>query len=152
MARKLGLQALRELAAGVARDVVGAIAVDNASLVDANYPVAPAINCAGFDTIMVGVEIVGGASPTITVEALFRDAEAADGARWKRFLLGAKDGITAIATPISEDTGALVPAGAFAELRVYGHPLVFLRASAVANAGSTTSWKILALPGRKSAR
>ena len=150
MARKHGLRPLGELAAGYARDEAATIAADNSTLSDANYPVAKAINCKGFDTILVGAEIVGGASPTITFEALFRDAEAADGSRWKRFLLGAKDGITAAASPAAEDTGALGNNSDFAELRVYGHELVFLRAKAVANAAGTTAWKCLVMPGRRS--
>ena len=60
-------------ALSLARTVTGVIAADNASLIDANYPIASGIDCTGFDTIFVGVEIAGGTAPTATIEALFRD-------------------------------------------------------------------------------
>jgi hypothetical protein len=82
----------------------------------------------------------------MTVEALFRDGEAPDGARWKRLLLGAPPGVT-LAALANETTGSLT-GGSFVELRVFGAKQVFLRISAVANATSTTAWKILGMPGR----
>lgn len=145
MARKTGL--FEEVS--IARDISGVIAADSATLTDANIPLAGAIQCRGFDTILVGVEIAGGAGPTATIEALFRDAEAADGSRWKRRLFGARDGITALASPAAEDTGALAANSDFIELRVHGAPLVFLRVKAVTNAAGTTSMKILVQPGRR---
>lgn len=122
------------------------IAADNTSLTDANIPPSQATDCTGYDTIFVGVEITAGTSPTMTLEALYRDAEAADGSRWKRMLLGARPGVTlgALAT---EDTGAL-DGTSFVELRTYGFKLVFIRIKAVANSTNTTAWKILGLPGR----
>lgn len=146
MARKVGLRPVFE--PGVAREATALLAADSATLSDANFPVAAAISCQGFDTIFVGAEIVAGAGPTMTVEALFRDAEAADGSRWKRLLLGAKDGITALASPASEDTGALGSNSDFAELRVFGAALVYLRIKAVASAAGTTAWKILVCGGK----
>lgn len=140
MARKEGL---RRDAPGIARSASAAIAAENASLTDSNYPVAQALQCQGFDTILVGVEITGGSSPTMTIEALVRDAEAADGLRWKRII----SGIAYEGTPSAADTGAL-DGTAFAELPVYGASSVMLRVKAVANSGSTTAWKILVLPGR----
>lgn len=132
---------------GIARSATAVIAAENATLNDANYPVAQALNCEGFDSIFVGVEVTGGASPTMTIEVLVRDEEAADGARWKRILLGAKEGITPIAAPVAEDTGAL-DGTAFVELRVFGAKKVMLRIKAVANAAGTTAWKILVFGGR----
>lgn len=147
MARSLGIRDN----VGVAREISGVIAADSATLTDVNIPPAQGLNCAGFDTILVGVEITAGTNPTATIEALFRDEEAADGSRWKRILLGAPDGVTAIAAPAAETTGALTGAS-FVELRVFGHPLVFLRVTAVTSSGSTTNLKILVAPGRKRAR
>ena len=145
MARPL---ALSNLAPCELRSIAGVIAADSATLTDANFPVASGVCCAGFDTILVGVEITAGTSPTATIEALFRDNDAPDGSRWKRLLLGARDGITAVGTPAAEDTGALAQNSDFVELRVYGAQLVFLRVKAVGSAGSTTNLKILAMPGR----
>jgi hypothetical protein len=128
------------------RSASAALAADSATLTDANFPVAGAIDCSGFDSILVGVEITAGTNPTETIVALFRDAEAADGARWKRLLLGAAPGVTATALA-NETTGALTGTS-FAELRVFGAKQVFLRIAAVANESSTTAWKILGMPGR----
>lgn len=135
----------------IARDISGAIAADSATLNDTNFPLLGAIQCRGFDTIFVGVEIAGGSSPTATIEALFRDAEAPDGSRWKRRLFGAREGVTAIASPVAEDTGALGANSDFVELRVHGAPLIFLRVKAVTNAAGTTGMKILVQPGRRRA-
>lgn len=128
------------------REATAIIAADSATLTDANFPVASAIDCTGFDTILVGVEITAGVSPSMTIEALFRDAEAPDGARWKRALLGSRPGVTAGALA-NETTGAL-DGLSFVELRVFGAKQVFLRISAVANAAGTTAWKILGIPGQ----
>jgi hypothetical protein len=132
------------------RSATAAIAADSGTLTDANIPPAQALDCWGFDSIFVAVEITGGASPTMTVEALFRDADAADGSRWERLMLGARDGVTAAALA-NENTGALAPNANPVELRVFGARSVFLRITAVANAGSTTAWKIIAMPGKKRA-
>lgn len=128
------------------RSGAGAIAADSATLSDANFPPAEAIDCTGYDSILVGVDVDGGASPTMTIEALVRDENAADGARWKRLLLGAAPGVT-LAALANETTGALAP-GNLAELRVFGAKQVFLRATAVANSGGTTGWRILGIPGK----
>lgn len=130
---------------GVARDISGVIAADSATLTDANFPAASAFACSGLDTIIVAVEITAGTNPTATIEALFRDSEAPDGQRWVRILLGAAPGVTATALA-APTTGALLN-GQAAELRVFGHPKVFLRVSAVTNATSTTNMKILVKPG-----
>jgi hypothetical protein len=145
MARKTGQ--LRTGETTVARSATAVIAADNSTLTDANIPPAQGLDCSGYDTIFVGVEITAGSSPTMTLEALFRDADAADGARWGRYLLGSAPGVTD-GSLAAETTGALASNTQWAELRVYGHPLVFLRVTAVANSGSTTSWKILARPGQ----
>src|SRR5688572_27523259 len=107
------------------RTIVGAIAAESATLSDANYPVANAINCARFDTIWVNVEIAAGTNPTATLEVLIRDEDAADGARWKRMLVGAPPGVT-LAAAASQKTTALTGA-AFYEVRVEGRSLVQLR-------------------------
>lgn len=128
---------VRELAAGV-------IAADNATLLDANIDPTLAVSCAGYDSLMVGCEIDGGSSPTLTVEALFRDASAPDGSRWKRMLHGARPGVT-LGALAAEDTGAL-DGTKLVELRVHGHSLVYFRVSAVGSATSTTGGRILVMP------
>lgn len=145
MARKTGQ--LRTGETTVVRSASAIIAADSATLTDANFPVAQALDCTGFDTILVGVEITAGTNPSMTLEALFRDADAADGSRWGRMLLGAAPGVTATALA-NETTAALASNVAWCELRVFGHPSVMLRITAVANAASTTAWKILARPGQ----
>ena len=65
-------------------------------------------------------------------------------------LLGAAPGVTATALA-APTTGALV-AGQAAELRVFGHPLVFLRVTAVANSASTTNMKVLVRGGAPRAK
>ena len=125
------------------------IAADPTALTDANYPVvlAPhatngtgAIDCTGFETILVKVSITAGTNPTMTLEALFRDADAADGSRWVRRV----NGSGAITTP------ALVSDVQEAELYVDGWPIVYPRITAVANATSTTAWAIYVRPGKRS--
>lgn len=145
MARKSGALYARETS--VLRTIAGVIAADNATLTDANIPPASGIDCSGFDTVLIGVEITGGSSPTMTVEALFYDPDAADGSRWSRYLLGAPPGVT-LAALAAETTGALPSNGQFVELRVFGHSKVFFRVTAVTNSGSTTAAKILGRPGR----
>lgn len=129
-----------------ARAIAGVIAADSGTLTDANIDPTKAIDCSGFETIFVGVEIAAGANPTATIEALTRDPDAADGSRWKRLLLGAPPGVT-LSALANENTGAL-DGTALAELRVHGRSQVFLRVTAVTNAGGTTSMTILAMPGR----
>lgn len=149
MARKSGglfsgeVSILRELPAGV-------IAADSTTLSDANFPPANGIDCSGLDTIFVGVEIDGGTNPTLTVEALFYDASAADGSRWRRILLGAAPGVT-LGSLANETSGALAfttNALQFVELRVFGHSKVFFRATNAGSATSTTGGRILGFPGR----
>lgn len=133
----------------------GVIVADNAVLTDANIDPTLVLDCWGFDTIFVGVEITAGTNPTMTIEPLFRDEDAADangggaGCRWKRLAMGARDGFTLAAALAAEDSGALAPDALPVELRVYGHRKVFLRIKAVANPTSTTGYKIIAMPGRR---
>lgn len=121
-----------------AREGSTAIAADNATLTDANIPPSEALDGQSFETIWVRVAIDGGASPTMTLEALFRDEDAPDGARWVRN----RDATGVLTTP------ALAPGQAF-ELTIDGWAKVFLRVTAVANAGGTTGWKILVRPGKR---
>jgi hypothetical protein len=131
----------------VAREATALLAIDSATLTDTNIPPAQGLCCLQYDTILVATEIVAGTNPTMTVEALIRDAEAADGARWKRMLLGARPGVT-LGAIANETTGALGNNSDLVELRVFGAELVFLRITAVANATSTTAWKILVMGGQ----
>ena len=132
-----------------ARSAATAIAADNASLVDANYDPTKGIDCFGYDTIFVGVDITGGTSPTATIEPLFRDSsDAPDGGRWFRIKCGVPEGVTPAAAA-NLTTGALTPNADFQELKVFGCRDVFLRISAVGGTtGTTTAWKILIMPGK----
>lgn len=144
MARPTGLQPGRF---GIARSATALIVADNATLTDANIPPAQGINCHGLDSIFVTCDITGGASPTLTVEPLFYDIDAADGSRWRRLSLGALPGVTAAAVAIQTPV-ALTPLTTAVEFQTFGHTNVFLRITAVANPGSTTAWSILVMPGR----
>jgi hypothetical protein len=128
-----------------ARVKSGVIAADSATLTDANIPPASAFDCRGYQTIWLGVEIAGGTNPTATIEVLVRDEEAADGARWKRLLVGSPDGVT-LGSAASAKTPTLDGTSLF-EVRVEGRQ-VFLRIDAVTNSGSTTGITILAMPGK----
>jgi hypothetical protein len=145
MARKSGGLFTGETA--VVRSATALLAADNPALTDANIPPAQGLDCSGYDTILVGVEIAGGTAPTMTLEPLFRDDDAADGLRWGRLDLGAAPGVT-LAALASEKTPALASNVTWAELRVFGHPNVFLRIDAAGTPTSTTAWKILARPGK----
>lgn len=123
------------------RNIAGAIAADNATLTDANIPTATAMDCTGFETVIVKVEVAAGTNPTMTIEALFRDEDAADGLRWTRRVNSSGTAFT---------TGALVANGE-CEITVDGWPSVFFRVTAVTNSGSTTSSKIIVRPGKRAA-
>ena len=122
----------------IAREATAIIAADSATLTDANILPAEAIDCRGLESIYVTVAITAGTNPGMTIEALYRDGNAADGTRWVR----AHSGSALIATT------SLTP-GVSQEITVHGHSSVFLRITAVANATSTTAWKILARPGQR---
>lgn len=143
MARKSGLY-VGEI--GIVRSGAAIIAADSATLTDANIDPTKGLNCSGLDSIFLGVEIDAGASPTMTVELLFRDGNAVDGSRWKRLLMGARDGVT-LGALAAEDSGAL-DGTKLVEMRCWGYALVFPRITAVTNPGSTTGWRILAMPGK----
>jgi hypothetical protein len=130
----------------VVREIPGLIAIDSATLTDANILPTLAIDCSKYDTIMVGVEIDVPGTATMTIEALFRDPYAVDGVRWKRIFLGSAPGVTAAALA-SETTGPL-DGSKMAELRVYGASKVYLRVTAVLNTGGTTASRILVMPGQ----
>lgn len=130
----------------VGRSGTGVIAADSTTLTDANIDPSLILDCQGLDTIFVGAEITAGTNPTMTIEPLFRDTEAADGSRWFRLMTGALDGVT-LASAANQTTGALASNANFVELRVFGQK-VFLRVTAVANPTSTNGWKILVMPGR----
>jgi hypothetical protein len=132
----------------VTRSVTGAIAAESSTLSDANYDPTTGLDCFGYDTIFVGVEITAGTNPTITIEPLFRDSsDAPDNTRWFRVKCGVTEGVTP-ASIANLTTGALATNSDFVELKVFGCRKVFLRASAVTNATSTTAWKVLVMPGK----
>lgn len=124
----------------------GEIAADSATLTDANILPALGLNCNGFQSILVRPVITAGTNPSLTVEALFRDPDAADGARWHRVLLGAPAGVTPIGAPAAYVTPTLQN-GQAAELQVFGHHLVYLRVTSVTNKTSTTAGKLYVLGG-----
>jgi hypothetical protein len=128
-----------------ARVKAGAIAADSATLTDANLPPAEAFDCRGYQTVWIGVEITGGTNSTATVEVLVRDEDAPDGARWKRLLVGAPEGVTATSAA-SAKTPALDGTSLY-EVRVEGRR-VFFRIDAVTNSAGTTGLKVLAMPGK----
>jgi hypothetical protein len=136
---------IRAGAISVVRSASGVIAADSATLTDANISPTMCVDCQGLRSVLVGVEITAGTSPTMTIEALFRDADAPDGSRYKRLLHGPRDGETTGAAA-ALDTGAL-DGTSFRELLVFGWQSVFFRITAVANSASTTAWKILVVPG-----
>ncbi len=123
------------------RTASSAIAADNSTLIDANIPPASALNCRGLETVWVMVAITGGSSPTMILEALFRDDTAADGSKWTR----QRDASGLLVT------AALAP-GVAQEVRVDGWLSVFLRVTTVANESGTTAWKILVRPGKPRVR
>lgn len=129
----------------IAREIPGLIAIDSATLTDANIIPSKAINCAGYESLFVGVEIDVPGTALMTIEALFRDPNAADGSRWRRMFVGARGGFTLAAALAAEDTGPL-DGTKMVELRVWNHSQVFFRVSAVANAAGTTGSRILVLP------
>jgi hypothetical protein len=131
----------------VVRTISGVIAADSATETDANFPTSEALDCRGFDTIWVAVEITGGTNPTCKLEPLFRDAGATDGSRWQRTQTIALDGAAVYVAPADQQTTALQSYQQY-ELRVDGWPSVYLRRVAVTNATNTTAMKILARPGR----
>ena len=132
----------------MARSGASAIAADNSTLSDTNIDPTLGLDCFGYDTIFVGTEITGGSAPTMTIEPLFRDStDAADEKRWFRIKCGVTDGVT-LAAAANQSTGALASNADFTEIKVFGCRSVFLRVSAVANATSTTAWKILVMPGK----
>jgi hypothetical protein len=130
------------------RAMTGVIAADSATLTDANIPPAGAFDCSGYDTVFVSCDITGGASPTLNIEPLFRDNDAADGNRWRRLLVGSPDGVTAAAAAI-QTTGAIAPQANMVEMRVLGWPAVFFRVTAVTNPGSTTASAVLVMTGKR---
>lgn len=132
----------------VARSGTGAIAADNGTINDTNFPAALGVDCRQYDTVFVGVEITAGTSPTMTIEPLFRDStDAPDGSRWFRVKCGVTDGVTPAAAA-NLDTGALSTNANFTELKVFGSRSVLFYVKAVTNATSTTAWKILVMPGK----
>jgi hypothetical protein len=126
---------------GLARRVTGSpVTADNTSLTDGNIPTTQsdtlggAIQCRGFQTIWLGVAFTGGTNPTVTIDPLTRDEDAADGSRWVRLGFG---------TPAAPLTFVL-DGTFFVEVRVEGR-LTFPRISAVTS--TPTQVDLLVLPG-----
>lgn len=133
------------------------IVTDSATLNDASLSFNQAVDCTGYDSIFVGCEIAGGTNPSLTIELLFRDSEAADnnsaatGIRWRRLLAGSRDGLTTVTSPAALETitvGTGTAATTFQEMRTWGHRWVFPRIVTATNAGSTTGFAILVKAGQ----
>jgi hypothetical protein len=110
-------------------------AADTNDLTDALYDVTTAQNLRTYDTVIIGVEAIGG-SPTIEVELLYHSDEGTPA--WRRLLSGGSQ-IT---------TGAIAP-GQEVEITVYGHMAVFPRIVAINNTASVTSVSIVARGGKQ---
>ncbi len=135
----------------IVRTKVGVIAADSATLTDANIAPAVALNCKGFDSILVRPVITGGVSPSVVIEPLFYDANAADGARWQRVILSPTPGMVPAGTDAIPTTCALGN-GQVEEISTHGFAKVYLRVVSVNNPGSTTNLVLLAYPGARSTR
>ena len=149
MARATGgfNSAVSDYGQGVAaRSVAGTIAADPATLTDALIAPTLAVCCQQYDSVFVTAEIAGGTAPSVTVEPLYYDKEAADGSRWKRIAVGAPVGVTA--TVAAAQSVTLTHNATMAEVQTFGHPAVFFRVSGVANATATTGYTVVAMPGR----
>lgn len=124
------------------------VAADSATLTDANFSpttsatTGGAIYARGYATIWVGAEFTAAGAASVDLDMLIRDSSAADGARWKRLLLGAPSGITAIAAPVAYQP--TIDGSGFKEVRVDGR-LVFPRIVNVV--GAPTVVRLLAFPG-----
>lgn len=116
------------------------VAADSGTLTDANFPLLASsttggtIDCRALATIWIGVEFTGGTTPTIDLDPLIRDEEAADGARWKRLLTASGP---AVYQPTLDGVG-------FVEIRVDGGQM-YPRIKAVT--GNPTQVVLLARPG-----
>lgn len=140
MARKVALFTNEISAVRTKTNGGSAVTADSSTLTDANFPPAAdatnggTIDCRGLATIWIGVEFVGGSSPTIKLDPLIRDADAADGSRWKRLMPG---DTPALVQPTLDGTG-------FVEIRCDGG-FLYPRIDTVSN--SPTTIRILARPG-----
>lgn len=140
MARKVCLFTNEISAARTKTNGGSAVAADSGTLSDALFPLLAdattggTIDCRGLATLWVSVEFTGGTNPTIDLDPLIRDDNAADGSRWKRLMPGDSP---AVYQPTLDGTG-------FVEIRCDGGKL-FPRIKAVT--GSPTGIVILARPG-----
>lgn len=135
----------------IVRTVAGVIAADNSTLSEVNIPVASALNCVGFDTILVRPVITAGTNPAVVIEPLFYDEFAVSGARWQRLILSP----TAGAVPAGDDaipTTCALGNGQMEEIQTFGFKHVFLRIASVVNPALTSNLVLLAYPGARSAR
>lgn len=136
MARPVGLPS-DPSKAGIWRVVTGSpVAADSTTLTDTNYPAAANATTGGamrfwnVEALLVALESEGGAGVSVTLSPLFRDEDAADGARW-RAVSGASGSVT------------LASGGPFEVVAVHGAH-VFPRITAVT--GSPTTVRLLIKP------
>lgn len=124
---------------------VESAANDSTTLSDVNFPAATnattggAMNCAGFATVWMSAEFVGGTNPTVDLDMLAYDDGAAADAHWGRLYVGSTP---AVYKPT-------LAAGRWFEVRVDGGRF-FPRIEGLS--GSPTSVRILARPGTPLAR
>jgi hypothetical protein len=128
------------------RTITGApVVADSSTLIDATFAEARhatlggAINCDKLATIWIGVEFVAPGATSVDLDLLVRDADAADGARWRRFGFGSTN---ALFQPTF--SGTTTVGSPLLEMRVDGC-LVYPRIFNVV--GSPTSVILLARPG-----
>lgn len=140
MARKVPLFTNEISAVRTKTNGGSAVTADPSTLSDANFPLAAdatsggTIDCRGLATLWIGVEFVGGTTPSIKLDPLVRDGDAADGSRWKRLMPG---DTPAVVQPTLDGTG-------FVEIRVDGG-FLYPRIDTVS--GSPTTIRILGRPG-----
>lgn len=91
------------------------------------------VRARGMKTVWLGLQCVAGANPTATVAPRVRDAEAADGSRWKDLTIGG-----------SAQSVVLTNNGPFIEVRVDSRDFIPVVTDLT---GTPTSASILVFPG-----
>ena len=110
MPQKRGKLTLLARVYSVVRSLVAPVSAggDPVALTDASYDPAEALSAQGFETILVGVEVVNGTGQeTVVVEPLFYDVGATDGSRWRRRLVGAPEGTPPLGACVPQQTPPL---------------------------------------------
>ena len=152
MPQKRGKLTLLARVYSVVRSIAAPVSAggDPVPLTDASYDPAAALSAQGFETILVGIEVLNGTGQeAVVLEPLFYDVGGVDGSRWRRRLVGASEGTTPLGACVPQQTPPL-GAGQDYELRVDGWSLVFLRVVSVTGQQPATAIHLLVRPGRPS--